>query len=228
MSQFRNEKIVCPSCYKKDNIKIYESIESTDIAARKRLLDGSLFTWRCPKCNYRTNTVFNLLYKNEERHFMIYLAADGDTIGMRNTMDNIENDFNRLSPSKDIKYSMTRRIVLTSNELREKVMIFEAGLDDRIIEIMKCFYMSAVIENRSGMQIAECLFSVENDQLMFEFLTMDGRFFSTPIRKELYEDFEREYNEYFGEENDYFVNSDYALDLYNRHEEEFEENDEED
>ena len=226
MSQFRNEKIACPSCNKKDTIKVYEAIDSTDISARKRVLDGSLFTWRCSKCNYRTNTVFNLLYKDENRHFMVYLAADGNVVGMRNAMDEIENDFNRLSPSKDIKYSMTRRIVLTSNELREKVMIFEAGLDDRIIEIMKCFYMSAVVENRSGMEIAECLFSVDNGQWMFEFITMDGRFFSTPIRKELYADFEVEYKEYFGVENDYFVNSDYALDLYNRHEEE-RENDEE-
>lgn len=217
MSQYRTEKIACPSCYKKDNIKIYEAIDSTDIAARKRLLDGSLFTWRCPKCNYRTNTVFNLLYKNEERHFMVYLAADGDAIGMRNAMDKIEKDFNKLSPSKDIRYNMARRIVLTSNELREKVMIFEAALDDRIIEIMKCFYMSAVIEN-SDMQIVECLFNIDKDQWSFEFIAMDGRIFSTPIRKELYEDFEREYKDCLGEENEYFVHSTYALGIYNKHE----------
>ena len=215
MSQYREEKIACPRCNKKNNVKIYEAIEANDIAARKRVLDGSIFTWRCPKCNYRTNAFFNLLYKDIDRHFMIYLAADGNVVGIRNAMENIEKDFNRLSPSKDIRYNMTRRIVLTSNELREKVMIFEAGLDDRIIEIMKCFYMTAVIENISNFQIAECLFGIDNGNWIFEFITMDGRIFSTPVRKELYEDFKREYDDCFGDSNDYFVNSDYALDIYN-------------
>lgn len=217
MSQHRTENIVCPACNKRDTIKIYEAIDSADVAARKRVLDGSLFAWRCPKCNYRTNTAFNLLYKDEHRHFMVYLAADGDVVGMRNAMDNIEKDFNRLSPSEDIRYSMTRRIVLTSNELREKVMIFESGLDDRIIEVMKCFYMSAVLENNSDMQIAECLFGVEGEQWLFEFITIDGRIFSTPVRKELYDEFKREYENDFGEANEYFVDANYALDLYNQH-----------
>jgi hypothetical protein len=149
---------------------------------------------------------------------MIYLAADGDVIGMRKAMDKIEQDFNRLSPSKDLKYNMRRRIVLTANELREKFFIFEEGLDDRIIEIMKCFYMSAVIENQKDLNAVECLFAIGTDnQWMFEFVTADGRVFSTPIRKDLYEEFKNEYDGEFGESNDYFVNSDYALDLYNRH-----------
>jgi hypothetical protein len=150
---------------------------------------------------------------------MIYLAADGDVIGMRKAMDKIEQDFNRLSPCKDLKYNMRRRIVLTANELREKFFIFEEGLDDRIIEIMKCFYMSAVLENRRDMEIAECLFVIgKNDQWSLELITPYGQVFSTSIKKDLYDEFKKEYERYFDEENDYFVNSDYALDLYNRHE----------
>jgi hypothetical protein len=80
--------------------------------------------------------------------------------------------------------------------------------------------MSAVLENREGVEIAECLFAIdENDQWVFEFVTPYGQVFSTPIKKELYDVFEEEYKCYFGDENDYFVNADYALDLYNRHEE---------
>jgi hypothetical protein len=220
MSQYRIEKIACPSCNKKDTIKIYESVDSTDLSSRKRIMDGSLFTWKCEKCDYMTCTSFNLLYKDDVCQFMVYLAADGNVVGMRNAMDEIEKNANRLSPSQDMRYSVTRRIVLTPNELREKIFIFEAGLDDRVVEIMKCFYISAVIENRN-MQIVECLFVIgENDQWLFEFSTPCGQVFSTPIKKDLYGEFKKEYEGYFGEENEYFVNFDYALNLYNKHEEE--------
>lgn len=218
MSKFAIERIACPSCNTTGTVRIYEAIDSNDVAARKKVLDGSLFTWKCSKCDYSTNIAFNLLYKDEDHRFMVYYAADGDVDGMRKAMDDIEKDANSLSPSKDIKYSIKRRIVLTGNELREKVFIFEADLDDRVVEIMKCFYMSAVIENQSNLQIVACLFAiVDNNQWTFEFITTDGRTFSSPIKKDLYDAFKNEYEEYFGDENEYFVNSEYALDIYNKH-----------
>jgi hypothetical protein len=218
MSKFAIERIACPSCNTTSTVRIYDAIDTNDVAARKKVLDGSLFTWKCSKCDYSTNIAFNLLYKDEDHRFMVYCAADGDVDGMRKAMDDIEKNANSLSPSKYIRYSMKRRIVSTGNELREKVFIFEAGLDDRVIELMKCFYMSAVIENQKDLKIVACLFAIApKDQWAFEFITADGRAFSTPIKKDLYDAFKKEYEEHFGDENDYFVNSEYALDLYNKH-----------
>ena len=218
MSQFRTENMVCPACNKKAVIKLYERVDSTDAAARNSLLKGSIFRYKCSKCGYMTNIGYNLLYRNDEKHFMIYMAADRDVNGMKDAMDNIEKRANEMAPSKDFRYNVQRRIVLDSNELREKVIILEADLDDRVLEIMKHFYSSAVLENNQAEQIIECLFVIEDGEWAFEFIVDNGNHFEIPIKKELYETFKTEYSSYFSEHNEYFVNSDWAMNIYQKHE----------
>ena len=215
MSQFRTEHMVCPACNKKDTIRLYERIESTDTAARNKLLTGSLFKYHCPKCDYSTHIGFNVLYNNDEKRFMVYLAADRDVDGMKTAMDNIEAKVNALAPSKDIKYSVRRRIVVDNNELIEKVVIFEADLDDRIIELMKMFYVQAVEENNPGMKIQVCYFCIVDDEWHLEMVADDGRVFAVKMQKDLYQNFEDEYCEEIDRIGEtYFVNTDYAVNIY--------------
>lgn len=215
MSQFRTENMVCPVCNKKDTIRLYERIESTDKAAKRKLLNGSLFTYACPKCNYKTNIGFNVLYNDDEKHFMVYLAADRDTSGMKKAMDDIEAKVNALSPSKDIKYSVRRRIVVDAHELIEKVIIFDANLDDRTIELMKMFYVQAVEENNPDMKILSCYFCIVDKEWHLEMVSEDGRVFMVKMQDDLYQNFEDEYREEIDRIGEtYFVNTDYAVNIY--------------
>ena len=215
MSQFRTENMVCPACNKKDTIRLYERIESTDAAARNKLLKGSLFRYKCPKCGYVAGIAGNLLYHNAEKNFMVYFAADHDVEGMKEAMDDIEARANKMAPSEAFKYKVRRRIVVDNHELVEKVIILEADLDDRTIELMKMFYLDAVKENHPEMDIMSGYFCIVDDEWHLELVLIDGRTFAIKMQKDLYQTFEDEYREEIDRVGEtYFVNADYAINIY--------------
>ena len=146
---------------------------------------------------------------------MVYLAADRDTSSMKKAMDDIEAKVNALSPSKDIKYSVRRRIVVDAHELIEKVIIFDANLDDRTIELMKMFYVQAVEENNPDMKILSCYFCIVDKEWHLEMVSEDGRVFMVKMQDDLYQNFEDEYREEIDRIGEtYFVNTDYAVNIY--------------
>lgn len=216
MSEFITKKMVCPSCNHADTIRIYEAIDTEDKTAVKKLMDGSLFEYGCPKCNYKTQLLFNLLYKDNDNQFMVYLAADENVHGMRKAMDKIEEDFNALSPNKELRYSVTRRMVTKIEDLLEKIIIFNAGLDDRIISIMKYSYMLSVKKAMPECNVVNCWFAVHKKKWRFEFFTSDGRWFTIDLNEDTYKNFVDTYSRYFSEHNEYFVDDNYAMDLYVR------------
>ena len=214
MSQFRMETMVCPNCNKQEALRLWEEINAKeDVTARNRLLDGELFLYRCKKCGYTATTAYNCIYKDFDRKFMIYFAADGDEDGMRMAMDKVEADAKAINPN--VEYSIRRRIVRDGNSMQEKVIIFEADLDDRTIELMKMFYVSSVMENNPDMQIARCYFCIIDDNWRLEMAAVDGRTFAIDVQKELYQAFEDEYREEIDRIGEtYFVDADYALNIY--------------
>ena len=216
MSKFRIEPMVCPQCNQGDTLRLWEEINSKeDVTAKSRLLDGSLFEYRCKKCGYATGVAYNCIYKDDEKHFMVYFAADGDEEGMKTAMDKVEEDANKMSVA-GIKYNVKRRIVNDPNSMREKVIIFEAGLDDRIIELMKLFYVSAVRENRPEVEIVGCFFCVVDGKWRLEMLTADDGAFALEVQKDVYGAFEEEYKELLRENETYFVNAQYAVEMFEK------------
>lgn len=216
MSQFRIEPMACPGCNKQEHIRLWEEINATeDITARNKLLNGELFLYRCKKCGYTAAVAYNCIYKDSKNNFMVYLAADGDEKSMKDAMDKVEANAKALA-IPGMEYNVRRRIVRTGNSMQEKIIIFEAGLDDRIIEVMKLFYMSAVVENNPGLEIGDCLFCVVNDEWKLELFTLDGKAFSIAMQKDLYKQFVDEYKEKIEEIGEtYFVDNSYALNILN-------------
>ena len=214
MSQFRIEPMACPGCNQQEYLRLWEEINAQeDVTARNRLLDGDLFFYKCKKCGYTSVIAYNCMYKDEKNRFMIYFAADGGENEMKSAMDKVEADAKALG-IPGMEYNVRRRIVRNGNSMREKAIIFEAGLDDRIIEIMKLFYVSATSDQNPDMAISSCFFCIVDKEWKFELATLDGRAFSIDIPRDIYKQFEKEYGEKIKEVGEtYFVDADYALKL---------------
>lgn len=61
------------------------------------------------------------------------------------------------------------RIATSQETLREKAMIFESGLDDRIVEIMKLFALSSARDKFPEAIIEDVFFClISNEELVFE------------------------------------------------------------
>lgn len=122
--------VTCPSCGSLSKAEARGAVNAReDPAAKKAIIDGSFFSHTCPACGNTTRLIYNTLYVDPDKRVMIGLAADGGLDAQSQLM----SAANGLS----IPDGFILRAVLNANDLREKILIFDAGLDDRIVEIAK-------------------------------------------------------------------------------------------
>lgn len=123
-------QVSCPVCRHVQDFTQWNYVDVTDDPVRKQaLLTGALTRMTCAKCGLETDVLYPLLYHDTEYRLMIWLIPgrgqpgdDGHKIGEIDATLAATHQF---------------RLVRTANELKEKVVIAEAGLDDRVVELFK-------------------------------------------------------------------------------------------
>lgn len=125
-----NRNLECPSCGKKSRFKIWDRIQiDKNPGLREKVRDLSLFRFQCPKCGHETYLDYDFLYIQSDLRLVIYYApGGGDVTDMHQSLQKPEYEF-----MKAFRY----RLIRQRTQLLEKLAIFDAGYDDRLIEIMK-------------------------------------------------------------------------------------------
>ena len=108
---------------------MYDSVNVTlDPKLRERVLSGEIFDWTCPKCGETISIRHNLLYHDMDKEFQVYYSP---------TECEALNDMMNETLAKFPGMRKTIRTVDSLNALREKIYIFEEGLNDIAIELTK-------------------------------------------------------------------------------------------
>lgn len=130
MSKSREERVKCPACGQQGSFTLWESINVTeDPELKERFMSGELNTFRCAGCTHETQVWYPMLYHDMDQLLMVWFMPGNETpppvpeLLMEVTGDNAE--------------TYRFRLVRTPNELKEKVFLADAGLDDRVVELMK-------------------------------------------------------------------------------------------
>ena len=114
-----NLTIECSKCGARHTLEVPQSVNAqTDPELRGRVCSGELFTWRCPHCGTLNLLNFPFLYHDPSEHLMIVLSQT--PLG-----------------AEGVPEGYTGRQVRTPGDLIEKTKIFDAGLDDIVIEMCK-------------------------------------------------------------------------------------------
>lgn len=114
----------CSTCRHTGEIEAFSSINVAERPSLKeKVKDGSLFVWECPQCGARNLAVYQTVYHDPAGKLMIWLLP-GDTP--------IDSRLEGISPE-----GYTLRRVSDVGSLVEKVNIFDAGLDDFVMEMCK-------------------------------------------------------------------------------------------
>ena len=143
MSMERMEQVTCPHCGKQGTMQVWQSVNTAiDPETRELVRSGELFAYKCPSCGAVTNVNYGFLYHQMEDQLMIYYVTDEESCASVAEMFSGQDErMGRLMDKSGVDgYLM--RIVLSQNALREKLFIFDRGLDDRIVEILKYLYIS--------------------------------------------------------------------------------------
>lgn len=120
---------VCSKCGQTTEITVYKSINTADNPELKeKVKNGSLFLWECPHCGTVNLARYETLYHDPQKKLMLWLVPDGKI--SETQMQAITNHTKAMG-------GYTLRLVRDMGELMEKVLIFDAGLDDVVIELCK-------------------------------------------------------------------------------------------
>ena len=119
----------CPFCNTEQQHNLYPVVDLVENPSLKLgLLTDSLFSVRCSECNNQFAVIHEMLVMDKEASFAILLAPDS-------TLTEVKE------PSEEIGQFETLRLVNTSDELKEKILLLDAGLDDKTIELCKMYLL---------------------------------------------------------------------------------------
>ena len=129
MSNVISKEVSCPKCSHTSSAHLYISINATnDPGFRDDLLSGKLLDYTCPNCGFHGRYTYPLLYNDMKRRFMVYLIPEIDRFQLEDRT--LENDYRNLK-------GIRKRIAADFNSLKEKIFVFESGLDDMAVELTK-------------------------------------------------------------------------------------------
>jgi len=143
--------VTCPQC---NHVQKHEFIKVINVSQNPQLklgvLTDSLFTMKCEECGNEIFLNNELLYTDEDADLTILVAPEIETMDV--------------SKQKLESNTSTNRIVQTVVDLKEKVVMFDTGLDDRAVELVKMY-----VENTSHNQFHGLRFLKlsENGDLIF-------------------------------------------------------------
>lgn len=139
--------IVCPMCGELSKAEIYTSVNPTvNKSIRSKVLDGNLFAWSCPSCNHKARLNYPILYNDMKNRFMVYLIPKIDRFQLCDK--ELEEKYSNLR-------NINKRIVSDFNSFKEKIFIFESGLDDMAVELTKLAIGQNVSKKLNNAEIVE-------------------------------------------------------------------------
>ena len=152
-------EVSCTHCGARNSVTTYGIINVNENPGLKsRVLDGSLFVWECPHCGARNLLRCQTLYHDPAERLMVWLTGGSEEL---------ESKARKAYGGLEEMKGYTARFVDDPGSLIEKVKIFDAGLDDVVMEMAKYVSRIEVAESRKD-RAADIL------NAAFRFLKLDG------------------------------------------------------
>lgn len=170
-------EVTCVHCLGTGDKKIYPVINKMDIDIKNSIYNEELFLYRCPRCGHYQKISYECIYYDEQLRYTVILGNDDGKL------------------LKKVKLDLRGyqiRFVEDLGDLKEKIIIKENGLDDRIIEIMKHEIRMSLVSKATYNLIL-------NSKLVFEIVYPDGEVIKTyPFSRDSYMIVQKKYKDYLG------------------------------
>ncbi len=190
MAEARVQKIICPKCKAELEIRVWDKVELPyDMEQKDQVLQNTFFRVDCVSCQNTFSIAYKCQYNDMEGKYLLWVAPAMD----EKTQREIGEYNHRLQTDDRLRLAQggyRYRIVRNDNELREKVVIFDEGLDDRYIETLKIVYVP-LIKNKmgEGTQITGMFFDRKHTGGYQFIVTFDNRSpMSANVNMDIYHD----------------------------------------
>lgn len=163
MMEKKKEIVACPYCGKEQEFESYINIDvDIEPELKEKIMSDELFTFECAECSKKALMAFPCLVSDMKKKYMYWLIANFDD-EQKKALD--EDLASSMKNDNDKKFAgeYRRRIVGSINELKEKILISDMDLDDRVIEVLKILCINEVAEQLNGAQLSEVRFNKKED-----------------------------------------------------------------
>lgn len=145
-----SKAVVCPECGELGKAEIYTSVNATVYKGlRDKVLEGDLFAWVCPACGHKARLTYPILYNDMKNRFMVYMIPKIDRFQLCDK--ELEKKYSNLR-------NISKRIVPDFNSFKEKIFIFESGLDDMAVELTKVAISQTVSKSSTAQKSRKDIF----------------------------------------------------------------------
>lgn len=183
MSMPEEQVFTCPQCENEQVFVEWHSVNVTnDPEMKAKILFGELFKAKCNRCRFEGELKYPLLYHDMEQKLMIRFWPEG---GQPDAEE---------SELLEIMEGYRFRLVYTIKELQEKIRIYDACLDDRVIELLK-FTLWREVLRKGPLSYANLYFGlVDDDEKKLIFAAFkDGVVGTTYAAVEVYDEYVKMY-----------------------------------
>ena len=184
------EKIKCPGCGHEIIMNLHEFVDvTTDPDYKEQIINGQFFTVKCPECGDETLAEYPIMYMDPSKKLTVYMAPGHD--------DSLLEQLNSLElPESDLDDEAVFRVVEGGAELLEKLLIFECGRDDRVIELYKALVYENIKDEWSHIRREDLLFFLDGEEeyfIVWDYTNAAGEQLTVNLDEELYDKLKDEY-----------------------------------
>ncbi|MDD6389553.1 MAG: CpXC domain-containing protein [Firmicutes bacterium] len=185
MSDSYIDKIVCPECGREGEFTYWSNINTYDQPVMKNMVrTGAAFMYTCPECGKTSIVDFPFIYHQMEDQMMIYYTHGEDTAEAEEYFAQQNARFEELHVGGEMYLN---RVVRSLDEFLEKLKIFDAGLDDRVIEVVKLTVAELAARQNPGISWDNIFYTYGPDgRQLLSFMKDGAAAFSVELPDELY------------------------------------------
>lgn len=187
------KQIKCPSCGSVEEMTLWQSVTVDDSPDLKEdILKGRVNIFRCPSCRAAALVTEPMLYTDAGKRLMISFSPCDDKDRER-LLEQVK-DASRKSGELESLDGYNLRFVTQYNELLEKILIFDSGLNDKVIEVIK---LLVLMQENEKMEQRTCIFG-KCDGKEIELMVQDkkeGQLYTSRVPMETYETVSRSLTE---------------------------------
>lgn len=209
----------CPKCSQNMEVEQWSAINGDKNPQQKlKLLQGTLFQSACKNCGNPVTVGYPVIYHDTKQNYMIWLVYDDEEVSHVTDYFKKSKSY-QTDPNNDddekVDPACRQRIVRSADALREKIMIFDSGLDDKIMEIMKLAYAQQAQRNLRSDNIAAAFFTNKDGEKLIELYTEKGKAFVSDVSRDIYRQLEDKYGSKasYAEDRVYLIDDVWAYEL---------------
>lgn len=195
MTEKNSQNIACMDCKQEGAFDFYGYIDGCEDPKLKMMVKNyELFKYTCPHCGSEQFVNYSFIYQQPEDGILLYHLQSPDEL------EEAREAFRQEGEPQASAEGHHRRIVIGPDSLVEKIRIFDAGYDDRVIELYKIFLYGELrgqLELVEGKDVVEGVFVDEHIDGSLHFVFVgDGRAIGEiPLSTEVYAQIAGDYKE---------------------------------